>query len=64
MQHFEEGLDPSAFARIHRSAIVRIDQIAEIRSDGAERHIVILRNGTRLPLGKSRRAAVEALLSA
>jgi two-component system LytT family response regulator len=64
MQHFEDGLDPSAFARIHRSAIVRIDQIAEIRSDGAERHLVILRNGTRLPLGKSRRAAVEALLSA
>jgi two-component system LytT family response regulator len=63
MQHFEEGLDPSAFVRIHRSAIVRIDQIAEIRSDGAERHIVILRNGLRLPLGKSRRAAVEALLS-
>jgi two-component system LytT family response regulator len=64
MQHFEEGLDPSAFVRIHRSAIVRIDQIAEIRSDGAERHVVILRSGTRLPLGKSRRAAVEALLSA
>jgi two-component system LytT family response regulator len=64
MQHFEEGLDPSVFVRIHRSAIVRIDQIAEIRSDGAERHIVVLRNGSKLPLGKSRRSAVEALLSA
>jgi len=64
MQHFEEGLDPSAFVRIHRSAIVRIEQIAEIRSDGAERHVVMLRSGVRLPLGKSRRAAVEALLSA
>lgn len=63
MQHFEEGLDPSAFVRIHRSAIVRIEQIAEIRSEGVERHIVILRNGTKLALGKSRRAAVEALLS-
>jgi two-component system LytT family response regulator len=63
MQHLEESLDPSAFVRTHRSAIVRIDQIAEIRSDGTERHVVILRNGTRLPLGKSRRAAVDALLS-
>jgi two-component system LytT family response regulator len=62
MQNLEEALDPSSFVRIHRSAIVRIDQIAEIQSDGAERHIVILRDGTKLPLGKSRRAAVEEVL--
>jgi two-component system LytT family response regulator len=63
MQHLEDGLDPAAFVRIHRSAIVRIDQIAEIRSDGSERQLVVLRDGTRLPLGKARRAAVEDVLA-
>jgi two-component system LytT family response regulator len=63
MQNLEESLDPASFVRVHRSAIVRIDQIAEIQSDGAERHIVILRDGTKLPLGKSRRIAVEEVLA-
>lgn len=62
MQHFEERLDPRSFVRVHRSAIARIDQIAEIRSDGADRQLVLLRDGTRLPLGKARRAAVEGIL--
>ena len=63
MQHLEDSLDPASFVRIHRSAIARIDQIVEIQSDGAERHLVILRDGTKLPLGKSRRGAVEEVLA-
>lgn len=63
MQRIEERLDPSVFTRVHRTAIVRIDQVTEIRTDGAERHIVVLRNGARLPLGKSRREGLERRLA-
>lgn len=63
MQHLEERLDPAEFTRVHRSAIVRIDHIAEIRTDSADRHVVVLRDGTRLPLGRNRREALEAILA-
>jgi two-component system LytT family response regulator len=63
MQRIEERLDPAVFARIHRSAIARVDEIAELRTDGAERHWVMLKGGTKLPLGKSRRDALERTLT-
>jgi two-component system LytT family response regulator len=63
LQRIEERLDPSVFARVHRTAIARIDQIAELRTDSSERQFIVLRNGTRLPLGKSRREALEQVLA-
>jgi two-component system, LytTR family, response regulator len=62
MQSLEERLDPAAFQRVHRSAIVNLEQVAEIRTDSAERQFVVLRDGTRLPLGRSRRDALEGAL--
>jgi two-component system LytT family response regulator len=53
----ETRLDPRRFARIHRSAIVQIDRIRSVHFEE-----VILRNGTRLPVSRRRRAAIEALL--
>jgi two-component system LytT family response regulator len=63
LQRIEERLDPSVFARVHRTAIARVEQISELRTDSAERQFVVLRNGTRLPLGKSRREALERVLA-
>ena len=63
LQRIEEKLDPAVFARVHRTAIARLDQVSEIRTDSAERQFVVLRNGTRLPLGKSRREALERVLA-
>jgi two-component system LytT family response regulator len=57
MQHLEQGLDPALFCRIHRSAIVRIDSVVELR-----RGHVVLRDGTRLLLGRHRRGALEMAL--
>ncbi|MEH6790105.1 LytR/AlgR family response regulator transcription factor [Parasphingorhabdus sp.] len=46
-----EGLLPAdLFVRVHRSAMVRRDCIAEIRRNGRKRY-VILKNGKPLPLG-------------
>ena len=62
LQHLEERLDPLNFIRVHRSAIVHLDHVAEIRTDSAERQLVVLRDGTQLPLGKPRREALERAL--
>lgn len=50
----EARLDPAQFVRIHRSAIVRIDQIAEVRAEGSSRYRVTLRDDTRLIVSRSR----------
>jgi two-component system LytT family response regulator len=63
MQRLESRLDPEAFARVHRTVIVRLDQVLEIRSVGTDRSAVVLRDGTKLPLSRSRREALEARLA-
>jgi two-component system LytT family response regulator len=64
MQRLEQRLDPSQFARTHRTAIVNLKHVSEVRSDGPDRHVVVLRSGVRVPLGKQRRASFERALEA
>jgi two-component system LytT family response regulator len=59
MKQLEDQLDPSAFARIHRSAIVNLDRIKEVLSPPHQDRTVVLKDGTTLPLG---RAYTERLL--
>ena len=61
MNHLETQLDRRKFVRIHRSAIVNVDSIAEIRSLFHGDHSVRLRTGTEIPLGRSYRDRLEAL---
>jgi two-component system LytT family response regulator len=53
MHYFEEALDPKNFVRIHRSYIVRVDQIAEIQQYEKESYIVILHDKTKLKVSKT-----------
>jgi two-component system LytT family response regulator len=55
----ETRLDPGRFARVHRSAIVQIDRIRELRGDE-----LVLRDGMHLAVSRRRRAAIESLLRA
>jgi two-component system LytT family response regulator len=56
----ERSLDPGLFTRIHRSFIVRLDRVREVRrTSGAE---LLLNDGTVLPVSRRRRSALEALL--
>mgnify|MGYP001228223665 CR=1 FL=1 len=54
----EEHLDPSLFIRIHRSTLVRIDRIRELRPHFNGDHAVYLQDGTRLSLSRTYRERV------
>lgn len=62
MSRLEAQLDPNQFVRIHRSTIVNIDGIQELRSSFNGEHVVLLRNGTRLALSRGYRDNLQAHL--
>lgn len=55
MGELEEKLDPVQFARIHRSIIVNIDHVKEVRSHEHDEYIVMLLDGTCLRMGRTYR---------
>jgi two-component system, LytTR family, response regulator len=57
----ESQLDPDRFARIHRSAIVQIDRIAELHPASHGDFDVLLRDGTRLTLSRTWRDRLRGL---
>jgi two-component system, LytTR family, response regulator len=52
----EARLDPERFVRVHRSAIVNLEHVREVRS--APSSAVVLRDGMELPLSRRRREHV------
>jgi two-component system, LytTR family, response regulator len=64
LSSFEARLDPVMFVRVHRSAIVNIDRVRELRAEPSGESVVVLRDGTRVPVSRRRREHVsEALRS-
>jgi two-component system LytT family response regulator len=59
MSRLEEGLDPGRFARIHRSTIVNLDRVKELRPWFAGDYLVALHDGTELKLSRGYRAKLE-----
>lgn len=53
MKYFEGALDPKNFIRIHRSYIVKVDEISEIQQYEKESYIVILHDKTKLKVSKT-----------
>jgi two-component system LytT family response regulator len=58
----EHRLDPTHFARVHRGAIVQLDRVREIRSAKRGMAEVVLRDGTRIPVGRRRYAELRLIL--
>ena len=54
MNYYEKHLPPSDFIRIHRSSIVKINQIKKIEHYAKENYLVILTDGSKLKVSKSR----------
>ena len=63
MNTLEKQLDPEMFLRVHRSSIVNLDRVKELHAGGGTDHAVVLRDGTRLKLSRSRRERLNRLLS-
>jgi two-component system LytT family response regulator len=48
----EQELDPARFTRVHRSAIVALDRVRELRSLGGGEYRVLLTDGTLVPMSQ------------
>jgi two-component system LytT family response regulator len=62
LAELEEELDPAAFCRIHRSAIVNLNRVKEMKLDANGDYEVFLRDGTRLRLSRSYREQLQSRL--
>jgi len=51
----EGRLSPGMFARVNRSALVNLDQVKELQPTFHGDYVVVLRNGTKVPLSRSLR---------
>ncbi len=58
----EAGLDPTTFVRVHRSAIVNLGRIAELRRRSIRGLEIVLASGTKVPVSRNRRQALVAKL--
>ena len=56
----ELRLDQSLFVRVHRSAIVNLAQVREVRAAASGEPAIVLRDGSSLPVSRRRREAVIA----
>ena len=59
MSAMAERLDPTRFARIHRSTIVNVSRIRELKSHPNREYTVVLHDGTRLKLSRGYRDALR-----
>jgi len=58
--NIERKLDPTRFARVHRSSIVNLDRVSRMDLWGAGDYVVLLKDGTKLKLSRWYRSRIEA----
>jgi two-component system LytT family response regulator len=58
----DRSLDGRRFVRVHRSAIVNIEMVEEVRQDRHGEHILVLRDKTELRVGRRFRDRLQARL--
>jgi two-component system LytT family response regulator len=57
----EQRLDQLRFVRVHRSAIVNLDFVSEVRNKDGET-LLVLRSGVQVPVSRRRRAKLSRLV--
>jgi two-component system LytT family response regulator len=62
LKRLEARLDPARFVRVHRSAIVNLDRVRGVEPYFRGTQVLLLADGTKLPLSRSRRAGFERAL--
>ena len=62
MAHLEQRLDPRGFLRVHRSFIVNLKYVKEVRRETNGDSVVIMDSGHKVALGRSYRASLNQQL--
>jgi two-component system, LytTR family, response regulator len=62
MAHLEERLDPQMFLRVHRSSIVNLQYVKEVRTEPSGDFSVVLMNGQKIAMSRSYRSRVSEWL--
>jgi two-component system LytT family response regulator len=62
LSELEAALDPKQFVRIHRSHIVNVDRMVRLETYAKESRIVVLADGTKLPVSRSGFEKLKGLL--
>jgi len=64
MNDLESDLDPAQFCRIHRSTIVNLSRVRELRFDSEAEYELVLSDGAKLRLSRRYRKDLQARLGA
>lgn len=60
--NLEHRLDPRSFLRVHRSAIVNLRHVKEVKSEPDGDALVVLKSGEQVPMSRSYRSRIQKLL--
>lgn len=63
LNYFDANLDSDTFIRVHRSAIVRIDQIVRLELYAKESYLLFLKNGDSVKVSKNRYKDLKKILN-
>jgi two-component system, LytTR family, response regulator len=58
----ESRLDPNSFLRVHRSAIVNLHYVKEVKNESDGDATVVLKSGEKVPMSRSYRAKIQKSL--
>ena len=62
LRNLETRLDPRRFARVHRSAIVNVGCVKQLRRRSHGEYVLLLEDGTELKLSRTHRDQLQLLL--
>lgn len=62
MSSFEQGLNPNDFVRVHRSYIIKLDQLTRIEQPEKDVHVALLKTGAKVPLSKTGYGRLKVVL--
>jgi two-component system, LytTR family, response regulator len=62
LRNLETRLDPRRFARVHRSAIVNVECVKQLRRRTHGEYVLVLQDGTELKLSRTHRDQLQLLL--